>query len=104
MFKSSNYDVALFHRGDDLTKLKDFDIIISATGVPGLVSDSMVSPGTVLIDAGTASEGGVLKGDVSPTVRKRTDLTAITPTTGGVGPLTVACLFDHLLQSAVAES
>ena len=99
MFKNSGRDVSLFHRGDDLTKLKKFDIIISATGVPGLVSDDMIKPGAVVIDAGTASENGILKGDLAPAVRERQDLAAITPTTGGVGPLTIACLFDHVLQS-----
>ena len=99
MFTDSNYDVSLFHRGDDLTKLNQYDIIITATGIPGLISDSMVKPGAVVIDAGTASEDGVLKGDVSAEVRNRTDLTAITPTTGGVGPLTITCLFDHVIQA-----
>lgn len=99
MFTDSNYNVSLFHRGDDLTKLNQYDIIITATGIPGLISDSMVKPGAVVIDAGTASEDGVLKGDVSTEVRNRTDLTAITPTTGGVGPLTITCLFDHVIQA-----
>ena len=99
MFTNSNYDVTLFHRGDDLTNLKQYDIIITATGVPGLIVDSMIKPGAILVDAGTASEDGVLKGDLAAEIRKRTDLSAITPTTGGVGPLTVTCLFDHVIQS-----
>ena len=99
MFTDSNYNVSLFHRGDDLTKLNQYDIIITATGIPGLISDSMVKTGAVVIDAGTASEDGVLKGDVSTEVRNRTDLTGITPTTGGVGPLTITCLFDHVIQA-----
>ncbi len=99
MFTDSHYDVTLFHRGDDLTNLKDFDIIISATGVPGLISNDIISPGTVLVDAGTASEDGVIKGDLSPDLYSRTDLAAITPVKGGVGPLTITCLFDHVLQA-----
>ena len=99
MFTDSGYDVTLFHRGSDLTSLGHYDIIISATGQPGLITNSMVSPGTCLVDAGTASEDGVLKGDLTPEVRDRQDLAAITPTTGGVGPLTVTCLFDHVIQS-----
>lgn len=102
MLTASSYDVTLFHRGDDLTKLINFDIIISATGTPGLILDSYVKPGATIVDAGTASEGGVLKGDVADSVRARTDLSAITPTIGGVGPLTITCLFDHLLQSATS--
>ncbi len=98
MFADSDYDVELFHRGSDLTKLKQYDIIITATGVPGLISDSIVGPGAVIVDAGTASEGGVLKGDVADQVRELNNLTAITPITGGVGPLTISVLFDHVIQ------
>jgi methylenetetrahydrofolate dehydrogenase (NADP+)/methenyltetrahydrofolate cyclohydrolase len=104
MFSDSGFDVSLFHRGDDLTKLKEYDIIITATGVPGLISSSMIKPGATLVDAGTASEDGVLKGDASEEVRARTDLRAITPIKGGVGPLTVTCLFEHVIQAATDSS
>jgi methylenetetrahydrofolate dehydrogenase (NADP+)/methenyltetrahydrofolate cyclohydrolase len=60
----------------------------------------MIRPGPTIVDAGTASEKGVIKGDVSKEVRTRQDLTAITPIVGGVGPLTITCLFDHVIQSA----
>ena len=99
MFTNSGYDVKMFHRGDDLSVLKDFDIIITATGKPGIITSEMVAPGAVVVDAGTASEDGVLKGDVADEVRARTDLSAITPKLGGVGPLTVTALFDHVIQS-----
>ena len=100
MFKNSGYDVELFHRGSDLTKLKQFDIIITATGVPGLILSAYVKPGAVVVDAGTASEKGILRGDLAPEVRERDDLFAITPEIGGVGPLTVACLFEHVIEAA----
>ena len=98
MFTNSGYLVDLFHRGSDLTDLRNYDIIITATGVPGLISNDLVKPGAVLVDAGTASEKGVLKGDVAEEIRSRTDLTAITPKIGGIGPLTIAALFDHVIQ------
>ena len=101
MFTDSNYQVDLFHRGSDLTKLNQYDIIITAPGVPGLISSSMIKPGACVIDAGTASEKGILKGDVAGDVRTRTDLSAITPIIGGVGPLTVTCLFDHVIQASI---
>ncbi len=99
MFTNSDYNVTLFHRGSDLTKLNQYDIIITATGVPGLIVNSQVKPGAILVDAGTASEKGIIKGDLAPEVRNRQDLTAITPEIGGVGPLTVSCLFDHVIQT-----
>lgn len=80
-------------------KLRDADIIVSATGAPGLIKSSMLKPGAVVVDAGTASEGGVILGDVAEDVRLRNDLT-ITPVKGGVGPLTVVALFDNLIQAA----
>ena len=98
MFTNSGYLVDLFHRGSDLTDLRNYDIIITATGVPGLISNDLVKPVAVLVDAGTASEKGVLKGDVAEEIRSRTDLTAITPKIGGIGPLTIAALFDHVIQ------
>ena len=73
MFFDSKMPVEMFHRGSDLTKLKDFDIIISATGSAGLILDEYVKSGAVVVDAGTASENGVLVGDVSKKVRDRTD-------------------------------
>lgn len=100
IFKASNYAVDLFHRGSDLTKLNQYDIIITATGVPGLISSSHIKPGAAVIDAGTASEKGVLKGDLANEVRERKDLTALTPKIGGVGPLTVTALFDHVIQAS----
>lgn len=103
MWQSSGYDVAVFRSHSDLNELKDFDIIVSATGVPHLIKDEMVKPGAVVVDAGTASEDGVLVGDVDNAVRARTDLAAITPKVGGVGPLTVTALFEHVLMAANKE-
>ena len=99
MWTNSNFDVTLFHRGDDLSKLRDFSVIVSATGIPHLITSEIVAPGAIIVDAGTASEDGVLVGDVDNAVRERNDLAAITPKIGGVGPLTVTCLFEHVLEA-----
>lgn len=100
MWKDSGYDVTVFRSHSDLNELKDYNVIVSATGVPHLVKDAMVAPGAVVVDAGTASEGGILVGDLAEEVRARTDLAAITPKVGGVGPLTVTALFEHVLMAA----
>lgn len=81
------------------SQLREADIIVTATGVPGLITSDMIAPGRAVVDAGTASEGGVIVGDVAADVRERTDL-AITPIKGGVGPLTVAALFDNVIAAA----
>ena len=99
MWKNSGFDVTVFHHGDNLAALREFDVIVSATGVPHLIKNENVRGGAVIIDAGTASEDGVLVGDVDDEVRERTDLAAITPRIGGVGPLTVGCLFEHVINA-----
>lgn len=100
MWKNSGYNVTTFGRDSNLDELNQYDVIVSATGAPHLIKDSMVKTGAVVVDAGTASEGGVLVGDIDESVRERNDLTAITPKVGGVGPLTVTALFEHTLQAA----
>lgn len=79
--------------------LRAADVIVTATGVPGLITSNMVSPGKAIVDAGTASEGGVIVGDVAADLRERQDIT-ITPVKGGVGPLTIAALFDNVITAA----
>lgn len=99
MWRESNYDVTVFDKGSDLNSLTDYDVIVTATGVPGLIKSEMIKTGGVIVDAGTASEGGVIKGDLDDAARERDDLT-LTPKIGGVGPLTVAMLFEKVIRAA----
>lgn len=100
MWKNSRYDVTIFGRESDKNELVNFDVIVSATGCARLIKSEMVKSGAVIVDAGTASEDGVLVGDVDDEVRERNDIAAITPKIGGVGPLTIAALFEHVLMAA----
>lgn len=79
----------------------DANIIVTAVGKPGLITADMIPLDCVVVDAGVANEGGVLKGDLADDVYTRDDLT-LTPTKGGVGPLTVAALFDNVIRAADA--
>lgn len=99
MWTNSGYDVTVFGHDGDLAQLSNFDVIVTATGVPHLIKSEMVKPGAIVVDAGTAAENGVLVGDVDEIVREREDLKAITPKIGGVGPLTVCALFDGVLNT-----
>lgn len=87
------------HTTDLAKKLQQADIVVTATGVPHLITSAMVKPGAIIVDAGTASESGQIVGDVDAAVRARADI-RVTPVKGGVGPLTVAALFDNVLQAA----
>lgn len=100
MWQNSGVNARIFTKNDDLNELSNYDIIVTATGVPGIITNKMVKPGAVVVDAGTAAEDGVIRGDVAPEVRQRRDVT-ITPEKGGVGPLTVAALFDNVISSCL---
>lgn len=91
---------------DELVELtKQADILVCATGVPGLITKEMVKPDAVIVDAGVATDSNGLVGDVAADVREFQDI-KITPEKGGVGPLTVCALFDNVIRSArrVAEA
>ena len=80
-------------------ELRKSDVIVTATGVPRLITSTMVPVGATVVDAGTASENGVIVGDIEPAIRDRDDL-KVTPEKGGVGPLTITALFDNVIQAA----
>lgn len=76
---------------------KKADILVSAVGKPNLIKGNMVKKGAVVIDAGSAMEGGGVVGDIDfKSVSKKASY--ITPVPGGVGPMTVACLLENLID------
>lgn len=65
------------------------DYLFSATGVKGLITHDYIKPGAVVVDIGG---GDVDFADVSPFC------SFITPTIGGVGPMTIASLLQNLVD------
>jgi len=105
MFKNSGYDV---DTADSKTKdlasvVGGGDIIITAVGSPGLITSAMIPEKSVVIDAGVAVDSGKKSGDLAADVYERDDL-KITPKIGGVGPLTVAALFDNVIKAAGSKA
>lgn len=88
--------------------LPQADVIVSATGHPGLIRGHHVREGAVVVDVGihrvhgndgsTRLTGDVVAAEVAPKAR------AITPVPGGVGPMTVACLLANTLRQAEQAS
>ena len=73
------------------------DYIISCTGQVHLVDDSRIShnQSQIIIDVGYGHIDGKPVGDVN--IESIADkVFAYTPVPGGIGPLTVACLFDNI--------
>jgi len=102
-----NATVTLCHTGtvDLPSHTRQADILVAATGKPGLIRGDMVKKGATVIDVGTnrvpdASEKGYhIAGDVN---FDETAVVAgwITPVPGGVGPMTIAMLMRNVLEAA----
>lgn len=101
LWRGAGHDVTIYDSGSQgmLEDLKQADIIVTATGVPGLIASMSLKQGAAVVDAATSAEHGKIIGDLADDVRERDDLT-ITPEKGGVGPLTVSALFDNVIRSA----
>lgn len=76
------------------------EILVVATGKPGLVKGEWVREGATVIDVGISrNASGKLIGDVDfEAARQRAAF--ITPVPGGVGPMTVAMLMQNTLYAA----
>lgn len=73
----------------NINKIKQADIIISGIGKPNFIKGEMIKKGAIIIDVGE---------DVDfKSVSKKAGY--ITPTPGGIGPMTVACLLKNLVDS-----
>ncbi len=85
------------HTKDLKAETLQADIIFTGTGQPALIKSDMVKVGAVLVDTGSP------RNELDPALFDRPDL-IITPNPGGVGPMTVASLFDNLLIAAQQAS
>ncbi len=79
--------------------LKSATAIISGVGKAGVLTGDEVGDNVIVVDAGTSEEGGSIAGDVDfDSVAPKARM--ITPSPGGVGPVTVAKLLENVLTVA----
>ncbi len=78
---------------------RDAEVLVVATGVPGLIRADMVLPGATVIDVGTTFVNGKLVGDVAYAEVAEV-AGAITPVPGGVGPVTNIALMRNVVTAA----
>jgi len=80
-------------------KCQRADILITAVGKKDLITKNMVKKGAIVIDTGIAFEHKKMYGDVDfDAVAKKAAY--ITPTPGGVGPITVSLLLKNVVECA----
>lgn len=77
------------------------DVMVVATGNPGLVKGAWIKPGAIVIDVGmNRLPDGHLVGDVEFAVAKER-AGWITPVPGGVGPMTITSLLSNTLLANI---
>jgi 5,10-methylene-tetrahydrofolate dehydrogenase/methenyl tetrahydrofolate cyclohydrolase len=103
-----NATVQICHsRTQDLPeRCREADVLIAAIGRPEMVKADWIKPGAYVIDVGTnrvddpsKKRGYYLTGDVAFEEAKEV-AGAITPSPGGVGPMTIAGLLNNTLTGA----
>ncbi|MGE4370886.1 MAG: bifunctional methylenetetrahydrofolate dehydrogenase/methenyltetrahydrofolate cyclohydrolase FolD [Burkholderiaceae bacterium] len=76
------------------------DVLVVATGKPGMITGNMIKPGATVIDVGiNRTDSGKLVGDVDFESAVKV-AGAITPVPGGVGPMTIAMLLVNTVEAA----
>jgi methylenetetrahydrofolate dehydrogenase (NADP+)/methenyltetrahydrofolate cyclohydrolase len=80
-------------KGDDRRVLREADLVVTGTGVPGSLLPSMLKDGACVIDFGYGKDSeGKTSGDFTPSDE---GTGWYTPTPGGTGPILVAKLFEN---------
>jgi methylenetetrahydrofolate dehydrogenase (NADP+)/methenyltetrahydrofolate cyclohydrolase len=112
LFLEQNASVTIAHsKTRDLKMVcRGADILVAAVGRPEMVRGDWIRPGAIVIDVGTnrvpAPEKGEgktkLVGDVNFAEAIEV-AAAVTPSPGGVGPMTIACLLRNTVLAACAR-
>jgi methylenetetrahydrofolate dehydrogenase (NADP+)/methenyltetrahydrofolate cyclohydrolase len=112
LFLEQNASVTIAHsKTRDLKMVcRGADILVAAVGRPEMVRGDWIRPGAIVIDVGTnrvpAPEKGEgktkLVGDVHFAEAIQV-AAAVTPSPGGVGPMTIACLLRNPVLAACAR-
>ena len=101
LLTNENATVTLMHSRtkDMVAQLKNFDVVVSAVGKPGLIKGSDLKEGAIVIDVGNTVVDEKLVGDVDFDSAKEV-ASYITPVPGGVGPLTITMVLNNTLLAA----
>ena len=105
LLTDQNATVTLMHSRtkDIISKIKDFDVVVSAVGKPGLLTGADIKEGAIIIDVGNTVVDGKLVGDVDYESASE-KASYITPVPGGVGPLTITMVLNNTLLAAKRQN
>lgn len=79
--------------------IRSADLIVSATGVRGVLDLASMKPGAIVVDVGMHRIDGKVTGDLDLKIAEE-KAAFYTPVPGGVGPMTIAMLLYNTLRNA----
>ncbi len=83
-------------------EIKEARVVVTACGIPDLITAEMLSPDAIVIDGGNVHVDGKVQGDVArATVEPK--IAYLSPVPGGVGPVTVATLLARVTDAALTK-
>jgi methylenetetrahydrofolate dehydrogenase (NADP+) / methenyltetrahydrofolate cyclohydrolase len=86
------------HTRDLRAHTRRADVVVTATGVPGLLTAEHIREGATVVDVGiTRDAAGRIVGDAAGDVWEKASW--VTPVPGGVGPMTIAVLLQNTLRA-----
>jgi methylenetetrahydrofolate dehydrogenase (NADP+)/methenyltetrahydrofolate cyclohydrolase len=88
--------------GGDWSLLQEADIVVLGAGSAGLLKPEHIKDGVVILDGGTSESNGSLVGDADPVCAEKSSV--FTPVPGGIGPISVACLFQNVAELVLRKS
>ncbi len=109
LFLEQNATVTVAHsKTRDLRMIcRGADILVAAVGRPEMVRGEWIRPGAIVIDVGTNRVPAPEKGDGKTKLVGDVNFAeavevaaAVTPSPGGVGPMTIACLLRNTVLAA----
>jgi methylenetetrahydrofolate dehydrogenase (NADP+)/methenyltetrahydrofolate cyclohydrolase len=83
--------------------VREADVVVAAAGTPLLVKGDWIRPGAAVVDLGVNMVDGVQVGDVDFEAALGV-ASLITPSRGGVGPLTITMLLRNTLEAFKART
>ena len=86
------------HTRDLKAHTRRADVVVTGTGVVGLITADHLRPGAVVVDVGIArGADGKVRGDCDDSVWDKASW--VTPVPGGVGPMTIAVLLHNTVRA-----
>jgi methylenetetrahydrofolate dehydrogenase (NADP+)/methenyltetrahydrofolate cyclohydrolase len=100
---SAEYTLSTEPKEAITSEIKEARVIVTACGIPGLVTGKMLQEDAIVIDGGISSADGRVVGDADQeSVGKVASF--VSPVPGGVGPVTVATLLARVAEAAIKPS